>query len=490
MHQHFLEMVKYRGFWNMKILKLDKFRNLNLFTFLIYLLIYFIIFATIGTVVDDSFARWTYKDFTEDISMSFNNLPWSLWRIALALSDIAKEIVSEFSFNILSIAIPPTIISYLYSYRGRKNGKHTEREIWIGWYEKVKNDDGQIDTNTLPILSGSILVNSQFKGISDAVIQIGRSPVLLIHHFVFHLFAFCILFLIRSITLSIGIDVYFLYIVFFLSIACTIVSAFIEGNSIIPGTNAERYVWTKWYFANYGNISQVKQLPEPPNSIQGNTYSIITRLRTTGILILQQPHSILFHFVFWIISCHIIYSRSLGYWISIRPDRIGSLMIEYSICAIIITLIIMNRKAKGRQKGRALEQDKCMNEYSGIFQELSTKIIKKDKHSTFDSYDLFFLTLQNVVFRKPQILIYHFIGWTTTLILLYGFTDWLLIERLNNFIQLSVVIILTFMTSILETQQHFMGIVNQRQDWTNWHHRLIELKNDDLSFIELPPIID
>ncbi|RKU28331.1 hypothetical protein C6497_08920 [Candidatus Poribacteria bacterium] len=477
----------------MLLLTLKKLSTLNLFSILIYLLIYITIFTTIATVVDDSFARSTYKDFTEDISRSFNNLPWSLWRIVLALSDIVKEIVSEFSFNILSFAIPPTLVAYYCSYRGRKKGKKTEREIWMQWYEKMKNDNVPLDTNTLPILSGSILKNSHFKRISDAVIQIGRSPVILVHHFVYHLFAFSILLIIRSIPISIGIEVYFLYVVFFFSIICTLISAFIEGNSIINGTNAERFVWTKWYFANYGYISQVKQLPEPPNSIQGNTYSIITRLKTTGILIFHQPISILLHLVFWIISCHIIYSRSLGYWISIRSDRIGRLMFEYSICAIIITLIIMYRKAKGRQKGRALEQDKCMNKYSDIFQQLSTIKIKKDRYSTFDSNHQYFLTLQeavNVVFRKPQVLIYHFVGWTVTLVLLYGFTDWLLLERLIKFLQLSVVIILTFITCILETQQHIIGIVNQRQKWTNWHHRFIEVKNDDLSFTELPPIID
>lgn len=477
----------------MTFLTSEKHRILNLFSFLIYFLIYITIFTTIGTVVDDSFARWTYKDFIKDISSSFDALPWSLWSIVLALSDIVKEIVSEFGYNILLLAFLPTFISYYCSYRGRKKGKRSEREVWIQWYEKVKNDDGHKDTNTLPFLSGSNLINSHFKRIYDVIIRIGRSPVLLVQHFLYNLNTFGLLILIRSITISLSIDIILLLALILLTTICTIASTYIEANSIINGIESERNVWTKWYFINYGNISQVKHLPELPNSIQGNYYSIITKLKYTIILIYRQPVSITVNLFFWIIISHLIYSLSLGFWISIRPDRIGRLLIEYSICAIIITLIIMNRKAIGRQKGRAIEQEKCVNEYSATFHQVSTNINKKHEYSSFDSYDLFFVSLHEsvkLISRKPQILVYHFVGWICTLILIYGFTDWLLLERLDYFVQLLVVVILTFMTSILETQQFIIGIINQRQIWTDWYHRLIEVKNEDLPFTELPPIIN
>ena len=56
--------------------------------------------------------------------------------------------------------------------------------------------------------------------------------------------------------------------------------------------------------------------------------------------------------------------------------------------------------------------------------------------------------------------------------------------------QFSVIIILTFITSILETQQETIGMIHERQEWTAWYHRLIEVKNEDLPFTELPPIIN
>ena len=166
---------------------------------------------------------------------------------------------------------------------------------------------------------------------------------------------------------------------------------------------------------------------------------------------------------------------------------------EYSISAIVFTLIISYRKAIGRQRGKAIEQERWVNEYSDNLQGVSTKIVKNGKHSTWDSYDLYFLTLQEsifAIFRKPQILVCHFAGWICTLTLLYGFTDWLLLERHDNFVQLLVVVILTFITSILETQQEIIGMIHQKQEWTDWYHRLIEVKNEDLPFSELPPIIN
>ena len=166
---------------------------------------------------------------------------------------------------------------------------------------------------------------------------------------------------------------------------------------------------------------------------------------------------------------------------------------EYSISAIVFTLIISYRKAIGRQRGKAIEQKKCVNEYLDNLQGVSTNIIENVKHSTWDSYDLYFLTLQEsifAIFRKPQILVCHFAGWICTLTLLYGFTDWLLVERHDNFVQLLVVVILTFITSIWETQQETIGMIHERKEWTAWYHRLIEVKNEDLPFTELPPIIN
>ena len=480
----------------MTFLTSEKFRILNLISLVIYFLIFVSIFTTIATVVDDSFARWTFKDITEDISRSFDALPWSLWTIVLALSDIVEEIVSEFVNNghyIVPFAISPTLISYYCANRGRKNGIRTERDVWIRWYEKQKNDGGHGGTNTLPTLSASILVNSHLKRIYDTVKYIVRTPILFVRHFLYHQIAFTILVIIRSIIPYFSIGLIDLVIISILSTICAAVSTFIEANGVISGTKSERHVWTKWYFVNSKHISQVKQLPEPPNSILSNFRSIFKKLKSILILIFRQPISIILHFSFWIISSHLFYSLSLGYWFSLKPDRISRLLMEYSISAIVFTLIISYRKAIGRQRGKAIEQEKWVNEYSDNLQGVSTKIVKNGKHSTWDSYDLYFLTLQEsviAIFRKPQILVCHFAGWICTLTLLYGFTDWLLLERHDNFVQLLVVVILTFITSILETQQEIIGMIHQKQEWTDWYHRLIEVKNEDLPFSELPPIIN
>ncbi len=480
----------------MTFLTSEKLRILNLISLVIYFLIFVSIFSTIATVVDDSFARWTFKDFTEDISSSFDALPWSLWTIVLALSDIVKEIVSEFvnfGHNILPFAILPTIISYYCANRGRKNGIRTERDVWIRWYEKQKNDDGHGGTNTLPILSGSIKVNSHLKRVYNTVKYIVRTPILLVRHFLYHLIAFTILILIRSIISSFSIDLINLLVISILSTICTIASTYIEANSIINGAKSERHVWTKWYFVNSKYISQEKHHHEPPKSVDIHLYTLLKNHISTLNLILRQPISIILHFSFWIISCHFIYSLSLGYWLSLKPDRISRLLMEYSISAIVFTLIISYRKAIGRQRGKAIEQERWVNEYLDNFQGVSTNIVKKAKNSIWDLYDQFFLTLQDsviAIFRKPQILVCHFAGWICTLILLYGFTDWLLLERHDNFVQLLVVVILTFITSILETQQETIGMIHERQEWTAWYHRLIEVKNEDLPFTELPPIIN
>ena len=479
----------------MAYLSSEKLRILNLISLVIYFLIFVSIFTTIATVVDDSFARWTFIDFTDDISRSFDALPWSLWTIVLALSDIVKEIVSEFvnfGHYILPFAIPPTIISYYCANRGRKNGIHTERDVWMRWYENEKFD-GHVGTNTIPTLSGSIPVNSHFKRIYDTIRNILRSPIIIVRHFLYHQIAFTILVIIRSIIPYFSIGIIDLVIISFLSTICAAVSTFIEANGVINGAESERLVWTKWYFANSKHLSEETPHHAPPNSVDIHLFSLLKNHITTLNLILRQPISIILHFVFWIISSHVFYSLSLGFWRSLKPERISRMLMVYSISAIVFTLIIMYRKAKGRLRGKRIEQEKWVNEYLDNLQGVSTNIIKNAKHSTWDSYDLYFLTLQEsviAIFRKPQILVCHFAGWICTLVLLYGFTDWLLLERLDNFVQFSVVIILTFIASILETQQETIGMINERQKWTAWYHRLIEVKNEDLPFTELPPIIN
>lgn len=474
----------------------EKFRILNLISLLIYFLIFVSIFTTIATVVDDSFARWTFIDFTDDISRSFDALPWSLWTIVLALSDIVEEIVSEFVNNghyIVPFAISPTLISYFCANKARKNGIRTERDVWIRWYGKQKNEDGHVGTNTLPTLSGSILVNSHLKRIYDTIRNILRSPIIIVRHFLYHQIAFTILVIIRSIIPYFGIDLITLLVTSFLSVLCTAVSIYIEANGVIIGTKSERHVWTKWYLANSKHLSQEKNNLKPPNSVNINFYTFFYKLKYTLLLIFRQPISIILHFSFWIISSHFIYSLSLGFWRSLKPERISRMLMVYSISAIVFTLIISYRKAIGRQRGKAIEQEKWVNEYLDNLQGKSTNIIKNVKHSTWDSYDLYFLTLQEsiiAIFRKPQILVCHFTGWICTLTLLYGFTDWLILERHDNFVQLLVVVILTFITSILETQQETIGMIHEKKEWTAWYHRLIEVKNEDLPFTELPPIIN
>ena len=251
----------------MTFLKSNELRILNLISLLIYFIIFVSIFSTIATIVDDSFARWTFKDITKDMSRSFDGLPWSLWFIVISISDFVEEIVSEFvnfGHYILPFTIPPTLISYYCAYRGKKNGIQTEREVWRQWYE---NDKTQVDTNMLPTLSGSTSIISHIRRIYNPIRKILRRPMLIAHHFIYHQIAFTTLVIIRSIISSFSFELSNLLVISILSTICTAVSSYIEGTGLINGVRTERLVWTKWYHRLIEVKNENLPFSEPPPAI-------------------------------------------------------------------------------------------------------------------------------------------------------------------------------------------------------------------------------
>ncbi|MCG9129636.1 hypothetical protein JT359_18760 [Candidatus Poribacteria bacterium] len=479
----------------MTFLKSEKLKILNLIFLPFYLLIYMMILTTISTIVDESFARGTYEDFTENINSSIDALPWSLWSIIIALSDIVEEILSDFALFdkfIFSLAIPPTIISYYCAKKGRMKGILIEQDVWLKWYKNRKSDDREIIADNLPTLSGSILMNSQLPRLFIILKFIVNKPRILTCHLLYHLIAYSIFIPIRSIFLRMGfeIDLILLFILILLTTICSVVSSYIEANSIINGAESERQVWTKWYFRNFDNISQEKHNIVLPNLGTSNVYIPFDKLRSKLKLIFNQPISIIIHFVFWIICSQFLVYISYGSWDSFNLGRSNSLLMSCTLTAIFFTFITAYRKAIGRQRGIVQEQKQLIYKYSNEFQEKSPEISKKSIYSTYDSFDIYCLTLQesvSIIFRKPHILIFHFFGLVFSFIFIYGFTNRLYIESHDNSVQLLIVILLTFIISILETQQEKIGMIHERRIWTDWYHKSIEEKIENLHFTELTP---
>lgn len=468
---------------------------------LFYFFIYGVIASTLTTISDESFTYGFLPDFYKEISSSTKELPWSLWNIVTALSDVIEEIVRNFSFYVFLFILPIVLFVAYRDARGKLNGIKTERKVWLDWYEREKIVDKEDALNTLPPTSQGTLIESYFKTAVETVIMILRTPLLLLIHFgyfisVLSLFIITIQSLIYD-SLIYGVLATIPFYVNELpqhALWCgifAIVSTFRENRGKLRGIAAERLLWTRWYFSQIEITSDGGTVKEAPKSGKINVGSYLNTLIDTAILMFRQPTSLILYYILLLISCQFIYSFSLGYWITLKPNRIIPLLIEYGVSSLILAIIILYRKTRGTQKGIVKEQQFWMKLYI-------RHLVKKTPEDTFDikpplndrPADSFFITAKETVLtllREPQRIVSHFFGWITALLLLYGITDWLLFERLDDFVQIFFVIVLAISTSYLETRETIYGMTKEGRIWSDWFRRRQETKSRGLTFTELPP---
>lgn len=224
----------------MKIPKTLAFIVSNPLTFIVPLLVSWILFSALHTLSDDPFIYGVLPDVVTAPSI----------RTALAL--IIGEIIDDFAVEVYRIAIPCALIISSLEASNYVKGIAKERQVWIPWYHQQQNAIAQ--GNILeepPTASENIGTNSYFKKVQSVRLRLIRYPMTFVVHFSCWFSALALLVIIMQPSNGI-VEVAHYLVRSFPDIAIpTVILAFLSsyqgarGNT--KGTATERQVWAKWY---------------------------------------------------------------------------------------------------------------------------------------------------------------------------------------------------------------------------------------------------
>ena len=468
----------------------------NPISIIVTFLVFCILGSTLGTIRSGIFIYDTWPALVTRIKSSVTILPWSLWSLVSILPEILEEAVRDFDYLAWLFLIP---FAFAITYReatGSHKGLEKERKAWMEWYETQQNTIESGDEFELPSSVENINRESYLKIVQDTLLFIVRNPLLLILHFAIWVYIFAMLKFLFTVNEGIveasSNFVNSLSKDILLAFVSSLISCYRDARGNLKGIAAERLVWSKWYQRQneINKHGDTIGAPPPSKDIRGDSY--MTTIIPTILTILRRPTTFLTQFIFWFVTCELLYSLSLGFWYKPRAFNVYSILLEYAISAGILAFLISYRKARAEQRGFAIENQAWMR-WIKLQKEKSTEyVLGNPPNSENIMNDTYFITVKKALIsllHKPQRILLHFICWIITIMLLYGFTNWLLFERLNNIVQMLLIVTLTLISSYQVTIGNINGSKKQWKVWTDWYNGQPDDRVDDIQSSLPPPML-
>ncbi len=451
----------------MKIRKTLKFMVHNPTPMFLYFLICWILFSALGTIADDPFIYGTLPDAADEVRDSANGLPWSIWKLCTALSLMIEEIAHDLSYVGFWFVIGPAfLIGYLEA-KGSIKGIDGEKREWMDWYGRQHEMKERSGSYERPFSSKNLQVASYPKSIRETAQLMLRFPMQLIVHFVYWITAFAFLTIIfklnsgivAAIHHSIGALPGFLIP----SAILALISCYGETKGYQKGVVAERNVWMEWYNRQHAAITSGNNFEGPPSSEQVRVESYFKTATETVIFMLRNPKSILIHFISWLlgITMFLIISVGImaGHWAFPSVQEVVRLLLQFTIPAAIFAVIISYREARGYLKGIASKQQVRDKWYTQQTKQ-QEGVIEGPPFSENTDFDFYFMIAKKTllfILQKPYKLLFHLICWLFGFVVVYGATDLITIERLPDFAQILLVVILAVTSCYQETKGYLIG---------------------------------
>ena len=452
--------------------------------------------STLGTIRSGIFIHDTWPELVRRIKVSVTILPWSFWHLVSILPEILEEAVRDFDYLAWLFFIPFAVAITYREAIGSHKGMEKERKVWMAWYETQQHTIENGDEFEIPASARNFRSESYLKIVRDTFLFIWRAPLLLIVHFAIWVYISAMLRFLF--TLNEGIVeassnfVSSLSKDILLAFLSSLISCYREARGNLKGIATERLVWSKWCQQQNEIITHRNAIGAPPLSkdIRGNSY--MTTIGPTILTVLRRPTTFLTQFIFWFVACELLYSLSLGFWYKPRAFNVYSILLEYAISAGILAFLISYRKARAEQTGIVMENQTWMRWIRLQKEKRSEYVLGNPPNSENIMNDTYFITVKKALIsllHKPQRILLHFICWIITIMLLYGFTNWLLFERLDNIVQMLLIVTLTLISTYQVTRGNINGSKKQQKVWTDWYNRQPDDRDDDIQLSQPPPML-
>ena len=456
--------------------------------FIGYLLACWVLFSASITMSDDPFVHGTLPDAAEAAKGSFENLPWSIWQLVTALSIITEEIVSDFLFGCMPLAIP---IALIFAYREARNslkGIATEQQMWMPWYDRQQVVKAQASTYEIPPLSEHIPGGSYFIFARKTLRFMLRHPTLPTGHFVCWFFVFTLLAL--PIPFDTSDFMRSLPEIVIPSAIFTFILSYRETRENLKWMAIERHIWTKWYYKQIKRIDQGNPFDEPPSWENVRNYTYSGEIRETLSFMVRNPRPFIVHLMCWIFAIALLFFATLSSYkypddIFELIDLIGQFGQLLPWIAIII-FIISYREARGNLKGIAQTQQVWMQWYHRQQETIRQGDTFEEPPSSENTQsDSYFRRAQKAVLLmllNPMRLMIHFLSWVAIAILWLG--------EVGSSMPFLLLIILVLISSYQEARGTVKGAAKEGVTWTKWWQRQTEAKAQGYTLDEVPPAIN
>ena len=452
-----------------------------------------ILLSALMTILDDSFTHGTWPDVVEAARGSFENLPWSIRKLVIAFLIIVDEVLSDFSYNAWSIAIPPTLVLGYREARSWLKGIATERQIWMQWYDRQQVVRTQEGTYEIPPSSGYTPEGPYFIPAQKTLLFMLQDLRLIAGYSVCWIFVFTLLAL--PISFNISDLVWSILKIAIPAAIFTFILCYREARGNLKGVAMEKDIWGKWYYQQIRAITQGNILKEPPSNTGSSfedleTYAYSGEISATANFMRHNLRPFIVHLMCWIPASALSFFTTLS--AEDTPEdifEIFDLVARFGYILpwiVVIVVLISYREAKGNLKGIVKTQRVWMQWYyqqqETIQSENTFEELPPLENTQTDSY---FRTAQKTLqfmVRHPMCLITQLTCWFFAYFFFFG-----------ESIHLQPILFVTITALIFSYQEArgtVKGTAKEEETWTKWYQRQIEAKAQGYTLAEIPPSIN
>ncbi len=286
----------------------------------------------------------------------------------------------------------------------------------------------------------------------------------------------------------------FHYEVLIIVIPLALAFSYREARSSRNGITTERKAWMQWYDRQQLVKAQRGTYEIPPLSehVPGGSYFI--PVRKTVLFMLRHPPLLIGHFVCWFT----LFALPMLFFGT--TDFVRSLS-EIVIYAVIFTLMLSYREARGNLKGVAIERDIWTKWYYRQIKTIAQEGSFEEPPSpeNVKAYACFGEIPETLFFmvRNPIPFIIHLTCWISAYVFLIFMTlrpedtpedIFEVFELIGMFGEmLPWIALIVFVISYREARGNLKGIANRQQAWMRWYQAQQEAINRGEIFEEPPP---
>lgn len=463
----------------------------------LYFLLCWVLFSALTTIADDPFIYGTMSDAADEVKESTKNLPWSLWRLCVALSLMVEEIAHDFSHVGFLFAIVPALFIGLLEAVGSIKGVEKQRGIWMKWFDRQKELIEQSDTSESPQMIDNQWNASVPELSKDTTQSLLFFPMNLILHFGYWVVVLASISIILQIDKGLGesLQLFITFLPQFLipSAILALISCYRQTRGFHKGSLAEQRVWINWHNHQKDILANGENIGEPPTITEVVSESYFKKFTDPIIFMLRKPKQMLIQFFVWnIVGLGIIFTLSGIYGgLTYFPPINLILSVTLHFCLIpaaIFTVIISYREAKGNLKGMDSEQQVWDRWYSRQRETQEGLPISDTNNS--ESYLKHVKKILIAMAHQPQQYLLHLFCWVVGFILVYGITNLIALEILSDFGQIILVFTLAFISSYQEVKGNQNGRNSQRQTWMDWFNQQRQDVDKESEFTQSPPMLE